>query len=304
MSDSVKIEKKPPIYKVLSGNIIMFQDYQLDRESIKCDGAILFERLMYESFNCYVKNPESEGFYYHSKEDFANEYGIGKTRFDKILAYFTGLGVIRSRNMGFPRVLHYSVDFLRLTYPDTLREIYRDKGNLITKKSNEFDDVYNYIHYRSEKANATTSTDSEPKEHVITAKFIHSFRQVYYKTKADCNRHIKATGTGTPVKLALPRDSTQSVWLNVSNALIELMDERECSYGVVDIAAQMFIADFINTLAGFKSTFIDQSPLIGQSLKEVSNPIKFLLTPGDDWELPIMSPYIKAAVKHLEELPF
>lgn len=158
MAYNIKKDKNPTAV-----NILKLQRYNFD--FFKLEEVIFFEYL--------VVKGQAFGFkqFYHSTETIGKETGIKRSKLKAIITKFTDLGIIDVEISGFPKVKHFTVNYLRIN--DYLPKIYQsaENGNLSAEMNKLLTDFYNPLVHKYLQKNINKNNKQENIEEKIESDF-------------------------------------------------------------------------------------------------------------------------------------
>ncbi|QMW02292.1 hypothetical protein [Spirosoma foliorum] len=217
MSDTANIqnnkltkEQKKLIYDSLATNIIRFQEYRLDHKCVKSDGAVLFEYLCYNSYKRFAEDRTSEGFFYHSYERIEQEYGIGKDRVRKIVAYLKQNGIVETKIKGFPKNTHYRIRFDSLSSPNALKAIFRVSESRLKELAAHYHEIAKVVNLSIESAE-----ENLQKEYKTEIDYFKLLSEIFYEEQ----RHFNQT---VPVEYHLKKKqpkANEKTYLNIRDTI-------------------------------------------------------------------------------------
>lgn len=151
MAYNIKKDKNPTAI-----NILKLQRYNFS--FFKLEEVIFFEYLI-------VKG-QAFGFkqFYHSTETIGKETGIKRSKLKAIITKFTELGIIDVEVLGFPKVKHFTVNYLKIY--DYLPKIYKsaENGKLSADMNKLLTDFYQPLVHKYLQKNINKNIQEENKK--------------------------------------------------------------------------------------------------------------------------------------------
>ncbi|ARK10113.1 hypothetical protein A6C57_07030 [Fibrella sp. ES10-3-2-2] len=94
-----------------------------NQKTLGLEGITLFQYLVHY---CAMHGSKHEGWYYHSRDDIAEETAISRRRLESTVALFVDAGILETKLTGVPPRLHYRLRFDKLAEPAGMAFVYRN----------------------------------------------------------------------------------------------------------------------------------------------------------------------------------